>query len=135
MVLRLTKYKLEQIRKKLPPSIQFLKDEYPQTTYNISEAWDLEPLPDGYVPDYIGVFYGDDARGSHICLSFGELLPLKLTPPPDKDVVKVSIDDEWAYIQIKDKVLLDRLGGVVLPDLFLDTQKLLDLSLAHLDLE
>ncbi len=30
---KLTDYELQQIRKKLPPKIQALKDKYPQTVY------------------------------------------------------------------------------------------------------
>ena len=45
---------------------------------------------------------------------------------------KSIIDDEWAYIQVGGKVLLDRLGEVILPDILLEQKALLEFSLANL---
>ncbi len=128
----LTKQELEVIRKRLPPKIQAYKDKYPQAVYSVAEAWGLEPYPHGYVPESISIYYADDPRGADILFLNGELLSFRLTAPKDKDVIKVSIDDEWAYIQVGREVLLDRLGEVILPDILLEQKTLLEFSLANL---
>ncbi len=128
----LTKQELEQIRKRLPLHIQALKDKYPQCVYNTSEAWGAKPFSHGYIPESIDIYYSDNTRGSDISFIEGKLTVFKLNTPKDKDVIKVSIDDEWAYIQAGGKVLLDRLGEVILPDILLEHKALLEFSLTNL---
>ena len=131
----LSERELAQIRKRLPPDIQALKDKYPQCVYNTSEAWGASPFPHGYVPEEISIYYSDNTNGSDSTYRDGKITVFKLDKPKDKNVTKVSIDDEWAYIQAGGKVLLDRLGGVILPDIFLEQKMLLELSLANLQEE
>ncbi|MDJ0534762.1 MAG: hypothetical protein QNJ70_20155 [Xenococcaceae cyanobacterium MO_207.B15] len=123
---------LAQIRKRLPLEIQALKDKYPQCVYNTSEAWGASPFPHGYIPESISIYYSDNPGGTDIAFQDGKLRNFDLEPSKDKDVIKVSIDDEWAYIQAGGKVLLDRLGEVILPDILLDQKVLLEFSLANL---
>ena len=131
---KLTDYELQQIRKKLPPKIQALKDKYPQTVYNVSEAWGLKPLPHGYIAEQISIFYGDNPAGADISFFEGELIVFELNLPKDKNVIKMSIDADWAYIQVGKEVLLDRLGGVILPDILLEQGRLLEFTLANYQL-
>ncbi len=128
----LSERELAQIRKRLPVEIQALKEKYPQCVYNVSEAWGASPFPHGYIPESIDIYYSDNATTPDIAFLDGKLRKFKTTPPKDKDVIKVSIDDEWAYIQAGGKVLLDRLGEVILPDILLDQKALLEFSLANL---
>ena len=123
---------LAQIRKRLPKDIQALKDKYPQCVYNTSEAWGAKPFPHGYIPESIEIYYSDNPTGTDVAFLDGKLRNFDLEPSKDKDVIKVSIDDEWAYIQAGGKVLLDRLGEVILPDILLDQKVLLEFSLANL---
>ena len=129
---RLNKRELEQIRRRLPEDIQAYKDKYPQSVYNVSEAWGASPFPHGHIPECIDIYYADDPAGSDISFIEGKLTVFKLDKAKDKDVIKVSIDDEWAYIQVGGKVLLDRLGEVILPDILLDQKALLQFTLANL---
>ncbi len=129
----LTERELAQIRERLPKDIQAYKDKYPQCVYNVSEAWGASPFPHGYVPEHISIYYSDNPRGSDIAFWNGKLRNFNLKPSKDKDVIKVSIDDEWAYIQAGGKVLLDRLGEVILPDMLLDQKALLQFVLANLE--
>ena len=131
MTYKLSKNELQQITKRLPPDIQAFKDEYPMSVYNVSEAWGLEPLPHGYVPEDVTVYYDDSPRGGDIIFLDGELDVFKLREPEKKNVTKISVDDEWAYIQVGNTVLLDRLGEAILPDLLLEPQKLLSFVLAQ----
>ena len=128
----LTKQELEQIRKRLPPRIQALKDKYPQAVYNVSEAWGLKPYPHGYIPESIDIYYADDPTGADISFFEGKLISFDLEPSKDKDVIKMSVDDEWAYIQVGGRVLLNRLGEVILPEMLLEQKTLLEFSLANL---
>ena len=128
----LTERELEQIRRRLPRDIQAYKDKYPQAVYNVSEAWGASPFPHGYIPESISIYYSDDPSGTDIAFQNGKLRNFDLEPSKDKDVIKVSIDDEWAYIQVGGKVLLDRLGEVILPDILLEQKALLEFSLANL---
>ncbi len=128
----LTERELAQIRRRLPRDIQALKDKYPQSVYNVSEAWGASPFPHGYIPESISIYYSDDPSGTDIAFQNGKLRNFDLEPSKDKDVIKVSIDDEWAYIQVGGKVLLDRLGEVILPDILLEQKALLEFSLANL---
>ncbi len=128
----LTKQELEQIRKRLPLHIQAYKDKYPQCVYNTSEAWGAKPFPHGYIPESIEIYYSDNPSGTDIAFQEGKLRKFKTTMSKDKDVIKVSIDDEWAYIQAGGKVLLDRLGEVILPDILLEHKALLEFSLTNL---
>ena len=128
----LTEQELAQIRKRLPLELQALKDKYPQCVYNVSEAWGASPFPHGYIPESIEIYYSDDPSGTDIAFQDGKLRNFDLEPSKDKDVIKVSIDDEWAYIQAGGKVLLDRLGEVILPDILLDQKALLEFTLANL---
>ncbi len=128
----LTERELEQIRRRLPTDIQAYKDKYPQAVYNVSEAWGASPFPHGYIPDEISIYYGDSPNGSDLTFRDGKIVVFKTNMPEDKDVIKVSIDDEWAYIQVGGKVLLDRLGEVILPDILLEQKILLEFSLANL---
>ncbi len=128
----LTERELAQIRRRLPRDIQAYKDKYPQCVYNTSEAWGASPFPHGYVPEEISIYYSDNTNGSDITFREGKIVVFKINSPKDKDVIKVSIDDEWAYIQVGGKVLLDRLGEVILPDILLEQKALLEFSLACL---
>ncbi len=91
-----------------------------------------KPFPHGYVPEEISIYYSDNTNGSDITFREGKIVVFKINSPKDKDVIKVSIDDEWAYIQVGGKVLLDRLGEVILPDILLEQKALLEFSLACL---
>ena len=127
----LTERELAQIRKRLPLELQALKDKYPQCVYNVSEAWGASPFPHGYIPESVEIYYADDPSGADIGFFEGKLTVFKLNMPKDKDVIKVSIDCEWAYIQAGGKVLLDRLGEVILPDILLEQKALLEFTLAN----
>lgn len=124
---------LAQIRERLPKDLQAYKDKYPQCVYNVSEAWGASPFPHGYVPESVDIYYADDPTGADISFLEGKLIAFKLHTPKDKDVIKLSIDDEWAYIQAGGKVLLDRLGEVILPDVLLEQKALLQFTLANID--
>lgn len=131
----LTEQELQRIKKVLPKQIQKFAKDYPQAVYNVAEAWKLKPYPHGHIPEEIAIYYADDPTGvgADIIFDNGKLVVFRVEPPKDKDVIKVSIDDEWAYIQVGSHVLLDRLGDIILPDMMLEQRRLLDFSLSFLN--
>lgn len=131
----LTEQEKRIIKRVLPKQIQRFVSEYPQAVYNVAEAWKLKPYSYGHIPEEIAIYYADDPTGigADIIFDNGKLVVFRVEPPKDKDVIKVSIDDEWAYIQVGSHVLLDRLGDIILPDMMLEQSKLLDFSLSFLD--
>lgn len=131
----LTEKELQRIKKVLPKQIQKFAKDYPQAVYNVAEAWNLKPYPHGHIPEEIAIYYADDPTGvgADIIFDYGKLSVFRVEPPKDRDVIKVSLDDEWAYIQIGKHVLLDRLGEVILPDMLLESRRLLNFSLSFLD--
>jgi hypothetical protein len=110
---------LEEIAK-LPPEIQALKDKYPLYVANIAEFYFEPPLEIGYEPNDIDFFY-DDASEPEMFILGGFLESLEPRKPnPDHSVTAIRVDGEWVYIEIEGRVLLDRRGGMIMPDLKVD---------------
>ena len=113
---------LEQIAK-LPQWIQDLKSEYPSSVINAADALDEPGFPVGYQPLYIEVYYVDgvDSDGIPDLSIDGQNLEfVKLETTPKSDVIEIYLDGYVAYIQIKHLVILDRLHGVILPEVLLN---------------
>jgi hypothetical protein len=125
MTYEFCEYDLKLIAK-LPPSIQALKEKYPVSIVNAAEYWDEPPLPEGYIPGDVEVFYGDDVNDSDLLILNGNLDSFTLEEPEgEPPVMSVLIDGSWAYIQIEGQIILNRLGGVALPDVLVDPAALL----------
>jgi hypothetical protein len=112
-------YELEQLAK-LPPEIAALASYYPTDIMNAAEFWHEPPFPENYIPSLIEVYYGDTAS-SDIFILNGELRDYQIRNF-DKSTpsIAVQIDDQWAYIQVEGKEILNRLGGVILPDVIVE---------------
>ena len=104
----------------LPAWIQALKDKYPVSTCNAADTWNEPPLPKGYIPEAIEVFYGDDVNSPDLFILNGKIHSFNLSKPSDSNVIQLLIDGTWAYIQVEGRVVFERLGGVVLPDFVID---------------
>jgi hypothetical protein len=104
----------------LPAWIQVLKDKYPVSVCNAADTWNESPLPSGYIPEAIEVFYGDDVNSPDLFTRNGKIHSFNLSKPSDTSVIQLLIDGIWAYIQVEGRVVFDRLGGAVLPDIVID---------------
>ncbi|WP_250126338.1 hypothetical protein [Chroococcidiopsis sp. CCMEE 29] len=110
---------------KLPAWIQTLKDKYPVSVVNTADTWEEQPLPEDYIPKEVEIFYGDDVDDSDLFIRDGKLYFFSLREPVDANVIQVLIDGNWAYIQVECRVILDRLGGVILPDVVVNPEAIL----------
>ena len=132
MPYHLSPHQIEEIESKLPPQYAALKDKYPVAISNAAESWDKPPFPPGYIPRSIDVYYADEADGPDICLENGELTFINLRDAsPESTVIQVDINGSWSYIQIEGRVILNRLVGVVLPDVLVHPAVLMEVVLSN----
>jgi hypothetical protein len=121
----LSEYEL-QLLSKLPLDIASLVNNYRTDIINAAEFWDEPPFSDNHVPEFIEIYYGD-AESPHIFIVNGELQDYNVANLPDNTKsISVLIDDQWAYIQIEATVIINRLGGVVLPDVLVSPSSLIN---------
>jgi hypothetical protein len=122
---QLSDYELEKIAK-LPPEIAALAKNYPSDIFNAAEFWNEPPFPDNYIPELVEIYYGD-TDSPDVFIMNGKLEDYRVHNIDDNaQSIAVQIDDQWAYIQIEGKEILNRLGGVVLPDVIVDPSMLLN---------
>jgi len=111
---------------KLPLDIAALANEHRIDIMNAAECWDEPPFPYNYIPEMIEIYYGN-TPSPHVFIVNGELEDYRLD---DLDLntksIAVQIDDQWAYIQIEGQEILNRLGGVILPDVVIEPTALLN---------
>lgn len=117
---------------KLPVEMQALKDKYPIQIVNVADYFFEPPLPEGYVPEILEIFY-DLASEPAMLFLHGKLdCFTPQAPDPNASLVAVMADGHWVYTEIEGKVLLDRRGGLVLPEVAVNPDALLQASVAHL---
>jgi hypothetical protein len=115
-----------QLLSKLPLDIAALVDNYRVDIINAAEFWDEPQFPENYVPVLIEIYYCA-AESPHIFIVNGELKDYNVSGFLDNTKsISVLIDDQWAYIQIEGNVILNRLGGVVLPDVLVNPSTLIN---------
>lgn len=121
----LSEYEL-QLLTKLPLDIVALVNNYRTDVINAAEFWNEPPFPESHIPEFIEIYYGD-AESPHIFIMNGEIKDYKVSNLPDNTKsISVLIDDQWAYIQIEGQEILNRLGGVVLPDVLVSPSTLIN---------
>lgn len=112
----LTEYE-HKIISKLPSEIASLADKYPIQVMNVANSWEIQPLPENYIPHYISVFCGDSEESSIFFLD-GELVDYTPVNVERKNTsLSVRIDGNFVYIEIEGQEILNKLGGVVLPEM------------------
>lgn len=114
MTYQLSEEQLQKITK-LPEWMQELKDLYPVTISNVAEDYELPPLPAEYCPYAIENYDGEDAEDSYLFVLDRKPYSINLEAIKNTNILRVMVDGSWAYIQINERVLLDRLGGILLP--------------------
>jgi hypothetical protein len=90
--------------------------QYPNAKLNAEDSINLTPFPNGYRPREVEVYLGDSSEDSVYHYRNGRWFDISLQNITDESVVQILVDNRWAYIQAENKVLLDKLGGVVLPE-------------------
>ncbi len=116
MAYELDQKQIDLIDEKLPLKFAALKSRYPSTIFNAAHHWDNPKFPQGYVPEYIGIYYQESAPSASVCWRNGQLDYVQIEEIPiDPDVTQVMVDGSWAYIQVQNKVILDRTEGIQFP--------------------
>lgn len=117
-MIELSSYEKQIIAQNLSPQLAELKAKYPCAVFNAADCQDLPPLP-AYKPASFDMYFGDEDNPEelpNISFKDGQLDYLHLTEDcVNNPVIQIEIDANWAYIEIEKKILLDRLGNVVLP--------------------
>lgn len=127
MAYELSPAQIQEIDSKLPPQFAALKDKYPVAISNAAEYYDAPPFEEGYVPELIEVYYGEEADSAGILAWNGSVSVDLNNYEPGASVLMKQIDGQWAYVQIGSIVLLDRAGGVILPPIAEESNFMLDL--------
>lgn len=127
MAYELEPIQIEEINNTLPPQFALLKDKYPLSIYNVANHWNFRPFPEGYVPEFIDIYYKDeDILQADISIKSGKLVYVELEDTvTDPSLIYMTIEDEPAYVQIEGKVIFNRLGGAVLPDVAINLDMML----------
>ena len=85
------------------------------------------------MPQLIEIYYEDEADDSTIFIKNGQLVSIRLeNTVKDPTVIMMEIDDQWAYIQLEGRIILDRRGGAILPDVVVNPSVLLSTILLNL---
>jgi hypothetical protein len=115
---------LEQIAK-LPPEIAALAPKYPIQLVNVADSWNNKPLPENYIPRDIEVYCGDSEEVLIYVLE-GEILDFNPVEADRKSTsLSVRIDGDFVYIEIEGKEILNKLGGVILPEISFSPEEIL----------
>jgi hypothetical protein len=109
---------------KLPPDIASLADRYPVQLVNVADSWDKKPLPENYIPREIEVYCTEDET-PRIYVFEGELIDfIPMEAERKSTSLTMIIDGQFVYIEIEGREILNRLGGVILPEIVLIPENL-----------
>ncbi|MBE9035194.1 hypothetical protein [aff. Roholtiella sp. LEGE 12411] len=88
---------------------------YPSATINAEDFKNHPPLPEGYQPKEIEIYYGENAPDSVYHWKDGKWIRVNYDNMESEDVIQILVDDQWVFIQAGGQVLLDRVGEIELP--------------------
>ena len=121
---KFSEYELEQLSK-LPKDIAALAHKYKIDIVNAGEVWGEPAFSPGYNPSSIQIYYGSEKEPSISTLD-GKLDEYNVSEPDDKlKSLAVMFDGQWGYIQVEGKVIIDRLGGVIFPEVIIEPSTLI----------
>ena len=91
--------------------------QYFNAASNANEYINAPPFTIGYEAKEIEVFFGNSPIDSTYHYRDGKWFSINLENIEEESIIQILIDNQWAFIQVKNKVLLDRVGGIELPTL------------------
>ena len=89
--------------------------QYSNAAINANEYVNFSPFAPGYRAKEIEVFFGDSPIDSTYHYRDGKWFSINLENIEEEPIIQILIDSQWAFIQVKNKILLDRIGGFELP--------------------
>lgn len=119
---------LEGIQK-MPPWMQDLAEKYPIEIANAVEVWSENEFPNNYVPTSIEVYYEPSDEPDIFIYEREVINYLVKESLQTSTSIMVDIDGRWAYVEIEGKVIVDKLGGVILPEVIVDPSLLMSTAL------
>jgi len=121
-----TERELEGIQK-MPEWMRKLAEKYPVEMVNAGEVWERENLPRNYIPETIEIYYGNPERAQIVI--FGTEVVTFLVTPPETKTITVFIDAYCAYVEVEGKEIVNKLGGVILPEVIVDPSRFISIAL------
>lgn len=122
MTYYLSDFQLQEISK-LPPELAALKDQYPVAISLVAEYYDAPPFPQGYEPKLIEIYFDEQADGPGILYRKEKGFSFDFDfYKPSSSAFFMDIDHQAAYVRLGSLVLLNRVEGVVLPDIPTDLE-------------
>ena len=91
--------------------------QYLDSINSAEEYRNVPPFTEGYKPKEIEVFFGNSPIDSTYHYRNCEWFDINLENSGEEPVTQILVDNQWAFIQVEDKVLLDRMGGIELPEI------------------
>lgn len=117
MLYPLTDVQHRDIKRKLPPEIALLKDDHPVAIALVADYCDAPPFPTGYQPKLIEIYFDELADGPGILYRQDRGLTFDFDfYKPNSPVFLMDVDHQVAYVRLGSLVLLNRIDGIVLPD-------------------
>lgn len=114
-------YRLKQIAK-LPKEAVALAEKYKADKFENELTF-----TDSYIPKVVEIYYEND-NSPNVFIKNGELKDYRLSNlGKNTSLIAVKIDEQWAYIQIKNREVVNRLNNVAFPDVAVNQTILFDL--------
>jgi len=103
---------------KLPPELAVLKEQHPVAISLVAEYYDAPPFPTGYEPKLIEIYFDEQADGPGILYQKAKGFSTDFDfYKPNSSAFFMDIDHQVAYVRLGSLVLLNRVEGIVLPDI------------------
>ena len=103
---------------KLPQDVRFQLSGSGNLLLHAGRGWELEPLAEGYMPQCVEFFAGNNDSSS-LRVWNAQLKHLDPDFFSAEGTFAICIDHKPRYIEFKGKVILNTLGGCILPDILL----------------
>lgn len=118
MVYQLSAAQIQDIDRKLSPEIAALKEKYPVGVSLFADYYNAPPFPQGYKPKLIEIYFDELADGPGIIFEQDKGLTFDFDfYQSDPAAFFMDVDHQVAYIRLDYRVLLNRIEGIILPDI------------------
>lgn len=118
MIYQLSEAQIREIDRKLPPALAALKEQHPVAISLVADYYDAPSFPAGYEPDLIEIYFDEAADGPGILYRRDKGLTFDFDfYQPNASAFLMDVDHQVAYVRLGSSTLLNRVEGIVLPDI------------------